>query len=72
MAEIKIYLNEKFENVTQNINFSELCITSSAEVIFDKNSEIEVSTNKAEGSKCSLCWKVNQKGCDRLSCPKSY
>ena len=65
------YLDKKYENITQNINFSELCITSKAEVFFEKNSEIKAITTKADGSKCSLCWKINEGGCDRPNCPKS-
>ena len=70
-ANTKIYLDKKYENITQNINFSELCITSKAEVIFEENSEIKAITTKADGSKCSLCWKINEGGCDRPNCPKS-
>ena len=30
--------------------------------------EIEVMTEKAEGTKCSLCWKIKSKKCERINC----
>ena len=49
-------------------DFSELCITSGAKI--EKNDqdtpeEIVVETNKAEGKKCSVCWKIYKDKCDR-------
>jgi len=56
-------LFEKFKN----IDFAELCITSSATVT-KGDKEIEVETKKASGSKCSLCWKISSKPCSRQNC----
>ena len=49
------------------MDFSELCITSSAEVSYLENSETKVQTMKAEGSKCPICWKLNVDPCPRHS-----
>ncbi len=68
-AELKIELNEKFKDVVNNIDFSEFCITSKAEVIFNNNEEIIVTTSKAKGSKCSTCWKIKEVACERPTCP---
>ena len=32
------------------------------------NSEIIVQTSKAKGTKCSLCWKITEEPCARISC----
>ncbi|MDB3982943.1 isoleucine--tRNA ligase [Candidatus Pelagibacter sp.] len=68
-AKIKINLNKKLSEIIQNINFSELCITSNAEVYYDENIETSVQTTKAKGSKCSVCWKITEEACSREACP---
>jgi isoleucyl-tRNA synthetase len=69
-ASLKINLDKKLNEISKDVDFSELCITSSAEVSYLENSAIEVQTSKAEGSKCQVCWKINKKGCSREACPK--
>ena len=67
-AELKINLNNKFLDITNNIDFSELCITSKAEISFiEKLETITVNTAKAKGSKCPVCWKISEKSCVRHS-----
>ena len=66
-AEIKINLDNKFVNITKNIDFSELCITSKAEIVYNEKSETIVNTVKAKGSKCSVCWKISEEPCVRHS-----
>mgnify|MGYP000085092945 CR=1 FL=1 len=50
-----------------DIDFSELCITSNAEVSYLENSETKVQTTKAEGSKCQVCWKITKDACPKHS-----
>ena len=64
-ANLKISLNEKLFNLTKNIDFSELCITSDATVEKTKSGEISAVTMKAEGNKCPVCWKINKGKCER-------
>jgi isoleucyl-tRNA synthetase len=64
-ANLKINLNEKLFKITENINFSELCITSGANIEKTKTEEIIAITTKAEGKKCPVCWKINKNGCER-------
>jgi isoleucyl-tRNA synthetase len=64
-AELKIQIDQKLKNITENIDFSELCITSKAEIIFKEKSETSVETNKAKGSKCPVCWKISEDLCIR-------
>jgi isoleucyl-tRNA synthetase len=67
-AELKINLNNKFLDITNNIDFSELCITSKAEISFiEKLETITVNTAKAKGSKCPVCWKISEEPCVRHS-----
>ena len=67
-ANLKIFLNDKLIKLSEGIDFSELCITSGAKIDkINKNDteEIAIETNKAEGIKCSVCWKINKDKCDR-------
>ncbi len=70
-AEIKIHLDQNLESITKDIDFSELCITSKAEVNYENNIDANVITEKAKGAKCSMCWKINEKGCARSNCPQN-
>jgi len=69
-AKLVINLDKKLSEITKNIDFSELCITSSAEVIYNENSETTALTSKAKGSKCPVCWKITEEACSRKACPK--
>ena len=64
-ATLKINLDDKLFKLTQNVDFSELCITSNAEVFYKEKSEISVQTSKAKGNKCPVCWKITVEGCSR-------
>jgi len=64
-AKLTIGLNkEKIEDI-KNIDFAELCITSEAKIEEVAAKEIIVKTEKAEGNKCPLCWKISQHECKR-------
>jgi len=66
-ANINIKLKENLYNISKNEDFSEICITSSASLIKDDNlkNEIEIITEKAEGKKCPVCWKIKKNSCER-------
>ena len=66
-ADLKIQIDQKLKDVIENIDFSELCITSKAEITFNEKSETNVETNKAKGSKCPVCWKISEDPCVRHS-----
>ncbi|MDC1178178.1 isoleucine--tRNA ligase [Candidatus Pelagibacter sp.] len=66
-AELKINLDDRFKDITKNIDFSELCITSKAKISFSKIIETKVDTIKAKGSKCPVCWKISEEPCVRHS-----
>ena len=70
-AEINIELDNKLESISKNIDFSELCITSKASVSYKKNTNTNVKTLKAKGTKCEMCWKIKEDKCDRNNCPKN-
>ena len=57
----------KLNDILKDVDFSELCITSIAEVSYKENSETKVETTKAKGSKCPICWKLSVDPCPRHS-----
>jgi len=64
-ANLVIKLDDRLINLTKDVDFSELCITSNAKVEKNNSKEIEVETLKAEGLKCPVCWKINKDKCER-------
>ncbi len=65
---LTIHLNQKLAKLSEGIDFSELCITSSAKIEKNKDKNLEdvtIVTTKAEGDKCPVCWKISIKPCDR-------
>jgi isoleucyl-tRNA synthetase len=66
-ASLKINLDKKLNDISKDVDFSELCITSSAEVSYFENFETKVQTTKAEGLKCPVCWKLSTDPCSRHS-----
>ena len=57
----------KKSEITKDIDLSELCITSSAQVEKTDQNEVSVKTEKAKGTKCSVCWKISLQPCKRHS-----
>ncbi len=66
-ADLIIGLNNELFKLAENIDMSELCITSSAKVKKNETSEIVVETIKAKGEKCPVCWKISIDKCQRHS-----
>jgi len=64
-ANLTIALNKILFEISDNIDFSELCITSVAVVKQTELDDVKVETKKAEGVKCPVCWKINKNGCER-------
>ena len=64
-AALIVKLDDKNIELTQGIDLAELCITSFVEIKKSDKGKIEVETNKAEGEKCPVCWKISKKPCTR-------
>ncbi len=64
-ATLIIKLKESDLELIRGMDFSEICITSSAEIQKNTSDDIEVIANKAEGDKCPICWKISKKPCER-------
>jgi len=64
-ASLLLRLNKKKLELVKNIDFAELCITSSAKIEETDQDDIIVETQKAEGNKCPTCWKISKDPCER-------
>ena len=64
-ATILLKVNKQKLKIIEGIDFSELCITSSAETQINDTDKIEVQTIKAQGNKCPVCWKISKEPCSR-------
>ena len=77
-ADVKIYLGEEYLEIIKDINLPEYFITSKAEVkkmikdqtlfTIDGTPNISIDVKKAEGNKCSRCWKILKSPCERNNC----
>ena len=65
----KYRVDDNYYDLGDKYDFSEICITSTADVSLDKKlkEEISVETFKAEGEKCNICWKITKGKCERCS-----
>ena len=64
-AALVLKLNKNDLEIIKGIDLSELCITSSVEII-EKDSDVTIAeTSKAKGNKCPVCWKISEKSCIR-------
>ena len=64
-ASLKIKLSKKNLEIIEGIDLAELCITSSISVLESNSDDIDVETQKAEGNKCPVCWKISKEPCSR-------
>ena len=64
-AELVIKINDQISKIIKGIDLSELCITSSVIIENINNEELTVTTNKAKGDKCPVCWKISSEPCKR-------
>ena len=64
-ASLNIKLNKNFYKISNNIDLSELCITSSVKIEKTDSEEVIAIATKAEGDKCPVCWKISKDKCKR-------
>ncbi len=69
-AQVILELKEKQFKKFKDFNFAELFITSKVDLKINENIKeaININTSKAEGKKCSICWKIKENKCERPNC----
>ena len=68
-ADILIYMNKKEFELLEELDLEEYFITSKVKKIQNKvEDKMKIEVKKAVGSKCTLCWKILNKKCERKHC----
>ena len=68
-ANVLIYVDEKEFNLLEGLNLEEYFIASRVEKIKNKDEKgLKINVKKAIGTKCTLCWKILDKKCERKYC----
>ena len=68
-ANVSIYVNEKEFKFLEGVDLEEYFIASKVEKIENKNEDkIKIEVKKSTGIKCTLCWKILNKKCERKYC----
>ena len=62
-------VNEKEFKLLEEVDLEEYFITSKVHKIQNKiEGKIKIEVKKSTGSKCTLCWKILDKKCERKYC----
>ena len=68
-ADVSIYINEKEFKLLESLDLEEYFITSKFKKFKNKNEDkIRIEVKKSTGTKCTLCWKILDKKCERKHC----
>ena len=68
-ADVTISINEKGFELLESIDLEEYFITSKFKKIKNKNNEkVKIEVKKSLGNKCTICWKILDKKCERKHC----
>jgi isoleucyl-tRNA synthetase len=70
-ADVEISLSKQDFDILKGIDAEELFITSHVKqnILKGIKNELTVAVKKANGTKCSRCWKISKKKCERNHCP---
>ena len=79
-AHIDIYVTDEIKSIINDVNFAEITITSSYNILDDKNTKnffklddingVSIDVKKIEGHKCNRCWKYETKILSKEICER--
>jgi isoleucyl-tRNA synthetase len=68
-ADVLIYVNEKEFKLLEGLDLEEYFITSKVKKIQNQaEDKVKIEVKKSTGTKCTLCWKILYKKCERKHC----
>jgi len=68
-ANVLINVNKKEFNLLENLDLEEYFIASRVQKVENKNENgLKIEVKKSIGSKCTVCWKILEKKCNRKHC----
>ena len=64
-----MHVNEKEFQILEGLDLEEYFIASKVEKIKSRSEEkLRIEVTKSTGTKCTLCWKILDKKCERKFC----
>ena len=68
-ADVLIYVNEKEFKLLEGLDLEEYFIASKVKKTQHQiKNKTKIEVKKSLGSKCTLCWKILDKKCERKNC----
>ena len=67
-AEISLHLKDSDIKLLEGLDLEEYFITSKVNLQKSSDQDIKIEVKRSSGSKCTLCWKILEKKCERKNC----
>ena len=67
-AEISLHLKDSDIKLLEGLDLEEYFITSKVNLQKSPDQDMKIEVKRSSGSKCTLCWKILEKKCERKNC----
>ena len=67
-ADVSLYLKDNDIKLLEGLDLEEYFITSKVNLQKSSDQDIKIEVKRSSGSKCTLCWKILEKKCERKNC----
>ena len=67
-ADVSLHLKESDIKLLEGLDLEEYFITSRVNLQKSPDQDMKIEVKRSSGSKCTLCWKILEKKCERKNC----
>ncbi|MGA1255143.1 MAG: isoleucine--tRNA ligase [Pelagibacteraceae bacterium] len=67
-ADVSLYLKDNDIKLLEGLDLEEYFITSKVNLQKSSDQDMKIEVKRSSGSKCTLCWKILEKKCERKNC----
>ena len=67
-ADVSLHLKDADIKLLEGLDLEEYFITSKVNLQKSSDQDIKIEVKRSSGSKCTLCWKILEKKCERKNC----
>ena len=67
-ADVSLYLKDNDIKLLEGLDLEEYFITSKVNLQKSSDQDMKIEVKRSTGSKCTLCWKILEKKCERKNC----
>ena len=67
-ADISLYLKDNDIKLLEGLDLEEYFITSKVDLQKSPDQDMKIEVKRSSGIKCTLCWKILEKKCERKNC----